>query len=969
MKALKTITCVLTFALLLILAPTQAKAVSNNVSATEGTFTVHQFIDGNEVGSLTIRAKGFDKTQTTSCRFGNIQWDVYTSSGTCKGGSAVAGLNYTYKGSSDSSRYPVVGCHVGLTKPLGVVFEKATVNGNGGSGAITVMKDGPAPSGQTLDAATELNSAQNENWNYIDAQSVWFGVRMNYVEYMMDHHADINVYFRTPHATVTYTKGDANASGADVQKVYDFSGLFPVPSEIGMSKTIKASFDGNTQNVDAPFNVWEIPGFLFIQTQGSNLAFNAGVGEMLQFLNMQSCFDHYGLDFKTNPSLTCKAHWYPANVTVPKAPTAEKYTVTIANENATIDTAIKAKSFNGWNVNGSLYQPGEVVAADADFSAASTWSNPTYTVPKAPKAPTYKVTVTSDNAQLNQLTLEKTFSCWKDSDGNSFKPGDVITLTKDTTLTATWSDPTYVAPAAPKAPSYKVTVTSDDTQLNQLTLEKTFSCWKDAAGRNYKAGDSITLTKDMTLTADWKNPTLDITSLAVPTKENYTFQGWKINEELLNETTTKKEVLKSYEITKDTTITAEWKQIPPSVTNDLSKIIDLINKSTLSEEEKAALITRLTSNSLTDADKTYIEKLLESNTTLTKTDKEEIIQAIKEVNASGLTEDQQKAILEALNSGSSAIFKYGNVSYKITKNPDGTISVSISDLNGVTDVVIPNEIYLNGKAYPITSIGDSAFKNNKTIRTVTIPGNVTTIGNSAFEGCSNLTKVSLAPKGLVTIGNKAFKDCVNLTSFTCPSTLQSIGVSAFENCTKLAAIKFNDGLLVVKKRAFFNAGLKNVTLPKTLLKIEMSAFEKCKKMTRVVFASDIKMATVGYRIFANDSALKKIELPKNLRSVPKYMFYHCTSLTQVSGGERVTSIGTSAFEGCKKLPKITLRTKVQKIAKKAFFNCSKLKRVNIKSSALTKIEGKAFKKCHKKIKFDVPRKKIKAYKKLLKGKF
>ncbi len=904
MKALKTITCVLTFALLLILAPTQAKAVSNNVSATEGTFTVHQFIDGNEAGSLTIRAKGFDKTQTTSCRFGNIQWDVYTSSGTCKGASAVVGLNYTYKGSSDSSRYPVVGCHVGLTKPVGVVFEKATVNGNGGSGAITVMKDGPAPSGQTLDAATELNSAQNENWNYIDAKSVWFGVRMNYVEYMMNHHADINVYFRTPHATVTYTKGDANASGADVQKVYDFSGLFPVPSEIGMGKTIKASFDGNTQNVDAPFNVWEIPGFLFVQTQGSNLAFNAGVGEMRQFLNMQSCFDHYGLDFKTNPSLTCKAHWYPANVTVPKAPTAEKYMVTVANENATIDTAMKAKSFNGWNVNGSLYQPGEVVAADADFSAASTWNNPTYTVPKAPKAPSYKVTVTSDDTQLNQLTLEKTFSCWKDSDGNSYKPGDVITLTKD-----------------------------------------------------------------MTLTADWKNPTLDITSLAVPTKENYTFQGWKINEELLNETTTKKEVLKSYEITKDTTITAEWKPANSPVTNDLSKIIDLINKSTLSEEEKAALIARLTSNSLTDADKTYIEKLLESNTTLTKTDKEEIIQAIKEVNASGLTEDQQKAILEALNSGSSAIFKYGNVSYKITKNPDGTISVSISDLNGVTDVVIPNEIYLNGKAYPITSIGDSAFKNNKTIRTVTIPGNVTTIGNSAFEGCSKLTKVSLAPKGLVTIGNKAFKDCVNLTSFTCPSTLQSIGVSAFENCTKLAAIKFNDGLLVIKKRAFFNAGLKNVTLPKTLLKIEMSAFEKCKKMTRVVFASDIKMATVGYRIFANDSALKKIELPKNLRSVPKYMFYHCTSLTQVSGGERVTSIGTSAFEGCKKLPKITLRTKVQKIAKKAFFNCSKLKRVNIKSSALTKIEGKAFKKCHKKIKFDVPRKKIKAYKKLLKGKF
>lgn len=64
MKALKTITCVLTFALLLILAPTQAKAVSNNVSATEGTFTVHQFIDGKEAGSLTIRAKGLTRRRT-----------------------------------------------------------------------------------------------------------------------------------------------------------------------------------------------------------------------------------------------------------------------------------------------------------------------------------------------------------------------------------------------------------------------------------------------------------------------------------------------------------------------------------------------------------------------------------------------------------------------------------------------------------------------------------------------------------------------------------------------------------------------------------------------------------------------------------------------------------------------------------------------------------------------------------------
>ena len=43
----------------------------------------------------------------------------------------------------------------------------------------------------------------------------------------------------------------------------------------------------------------------------------------------------------------------------------------------------------------------------------------------------------------------------------------------------------------------------------------------------------------------------------------------------------------------------------------------------------------------------------------------------------------------------------------------------------------------------------------------TLPEGLTTIGNSAFEGCSNLTSVTI-PDSVTTIGSSAFRDCSRL---------------------------------------------------------------------------------------------------------------------------------------------------------------------------------------------------------------
>lgn len=83
---------------------------------------------------------------------------------------------------------------------------------------------------------------------------------------------------------------------------------------------------------------------------------------------------------------------------------------------------------------------------------------------------------------------------------------------------------------------------------------------------------------------------------------------------------------------------------------------------------------------------------------------------------------------------------------------------------------------------------------------------------------------------------------------------------------------------------------------------------------------------------------------------------------------KVTQIAQSAFKNCKKLKKVTIGKNVTAIGKQAFQNCTSLKTVTIKSSKLKSVGKKSFYKVNKKAVIKVSKKKLKTYKKLLKGK-
>lgn len=83
---------------------------------------------------------------------------------------------------------------------------------------------------------------------------------------------------------------------------------------------------------------------------------------------------------------------------------------------------------------------------------------------------------------------------------------------------------------------------------------------------------------------------------------------------------------------------------------------------------------------------------------------------------------------------------------------------------------------------------------------------------------------------------------------------------------------------------------------------------------------------------------------------------------------KVTTISKNAFKGCKKLKTVVIGKNIHTIKTGAFNGCSKVKKITVKSKVLKKVEKKALKGIHAKCKIKVPKKKLKSYKKLLKGK-
>ncbi len=115
---------------------------------------------------------------------------------------------------------------------------------------------------------------------------------------------------------------------------------------------------------------------------------------------------------------------------------------------------------------------------------------------------------------------------------------------------------------------------------------------------------------------------------------------------------------------------------------------------------------------------------------------------------------------------------------------DGKASIVRQSKTLRGSIKIPSAVKYKGTSYSITSIGDSAFYGCSSLTSIEIPVRVSSIGGSAFYGCRSLTSIEI-PAGATSIGSYAFFDCSSLTSIEIPAGVTSIGDYVFSGSRRL----------------------------------------------------------------------------------------------------------------------------------------------------------------------------------------
>ena len=108
----------------------------------------------------------------------------------------------------------------------------------------------------------------------------------------------------------------------------------------------------------------------------------------------------------------------------------------------------------------------------------------------------------------------------------------------------------------------------------------------------------------------------------------------------------------------------------------------------------------------------------------------------------------------------------------------GEVTVVDCDKAATGELIIPDTIEEN----PVTSIGDSAFEGCDRLKSITIPDSVTSIGKSAFAVCRNLTSITI-PDSVTSIGRYAFQSCEGLTAVTFLGDAPKAGGGIFKYAT------------------------------------------------------------------------------------------------------------------------------------------------------------------------------------------
>ena len=275
------------------------------------------------------------------------------------------------------------------------------------------------------------------------------------------------------------------------------------------------------------------------------------------------------------------------------------------------------------------------------------------------------------------------------------------------------------------------------------------------------------------------------------------------------------------------------------------------------------------------------------------------------IDYSLITEEAQKRYIDEIVQIISPSY-IKDIKYNIANK-----QVTITQYNGNSKCIcIPNNI----DGYPVTAIGNNAFKNCSNLETIYIGSNISNIEDNAFYNCNNLRSIVFSGN-LINVGKNAFSNCNKLSIIDATITVSnikykiengSVTISEYGNKEKTVIIPSTIGGLPVTKIASsaFKEGnnLKSIVIPNSVTNIGESAFENCNNLTSVTIPNNVKYIATG--AFYGCSSLTNINIPDSITNICEYTFYDCNALTNLVISKNVTSIDNNAFGYCTNLTDI-----------------------------------------------------------------